>query len=174
MTNRADGDPMASLETRAMFTEQMVAGQIYRNALAFTLREIGYEASSDPRSGLFEIIGVPKSLIVSMSQRAEQIDAHAKEHGLTGQAARRISFYETRGPKEKISLEGLHERWQLRLSSDREAIETVRENAERTGNRAMAPDASTSARAMLFGIRQEESREAVNNLGRFLQRRVSR
>jgi conjugative relaxase-like TrwC/TraI family protein len=173
MTNRADGDPMASLETRAMFTEQMVAGQIYRNALALTLREIGYEVSSDPRSGLFEIIGVPRSLIASMSQRAEQIDAHAKEHGLTGQAARRISFYETRGRKEKVSLEGLHERWQLRLGPDREAIETVRADAERTGNRELAPDASTSARAMLFGIRQEEGREAVNNLGRFLQRALA-
>lgn len=169
MTNRADGGQMASLETRAMFAEQMVAGQIYRNELAHLLRERGYEVEFDPRRGLFEIRGVPKGLISDMSQRAEQIDAHAKEHGLTGQAARRKSFYETRGPKEKASLEDLHARWQGRLGEHREAIETTRDEADKVGERAIASDPGTSARAMLFGLRQGEGREAVNNLGRLLQ-----
>ena len=92
MTNRADGSKMASLETRAMFAEQMTAGQVYRNELAHELKTLGYEIDFDPRKGLFEIRGVPRALIESFSQRAAQIDKHAREHGLSGQAARRRSF----------------------------------------------------------------------------------
>ncbi len=63
MTNREPGDPMASLESRVMYGEQRVAGQLYRNALAFGLREAGYEIDTNPRSGLFEIRGVPVDLL---------------------------------------------------------------------------------------------------------------
>jgi conjugative relaxase-like TrwC/TraI family protein len=41
MTNHENGDRMASLESRVMYAEQRVAGQIYRNSLAFVLREQG-------------------------------------------------------------------------------------------------------------------------------------
>lgn len=169
ITNREDGRQMASLETRAMFAEQMVAGQVYRNELAHDLREAGYTIDADPRTGLFEISGVPRDLITAMSQRAEQIEAHAKEHGLTGQAARRQSFYQTRGPKEKVSLEALHDRWAERSAGHRESLDNVRTVAEREGGLSLAPDSGTTARAMLFGIRQAETREAVNNLGRMFR-----
>jgi conjugative relaxase-like TrwC/TraI family protein len=111
MTNGGPGEWMSSLETRAMFAEQMLAGQIYRNDLAHRLRELGYEIEHNPRSGLFEIKGVPQGLIRDLSQRAEQIDQHAKEHGHQGQAERQRSFYATRPKKESVSLEGLHQQW---------------------------------------------------------------
>ncbi|MBD3744818.1 MobF family relaxase [Sphingopyxis alaskensis] len=168
MTNRGEGSPMASLETRAMFAEQMTAGQVYRNELAHKLKELGYEIDFDPRKGLFEIRGVPHDLIASFSQRAAQIDEHAREHGLTGQAARRRSFYETRGPKEKVSLEALHGQWTARLGQHREVTEKLVDPA-RDGERTPSVDAIISARAMLFGIRQSEGREAVNNLGQLFR-----
>jgi conjugative relaxase-like TrwC/TraI family protein len=173
MTNRGGAQPMASLETRAMFAEQMVAGQIYRNELAHALRENGYDIAFDPRSGLFEIEGVPRDLIETMSQRAGQIETHAREHGLTGQAARRQSFYETRKPKEKASLETLRERWNERLGEHREAVTFVRQQADQRGRREVAATAAQAARAMLFGIRHEEEREAVNNLGRLFGRALA-
>jgi ATP-dependent exoDNAse (exonuclease V) alpha subunit len=169
MTNRAEGDPMASLETRAMFVEQMTAGQVYRNELAHGLRDMGYDVEFDPRRGLFEIAGVPKSLITSMSQRAEQIDAHAREHGLTGQAARRKSFYETRRAKEATSLEDLRESWVNRLAVHRELVMNLRREAADAEPVFNVPDAATAARAMLFGIREAEGKEAVNNRGRLLR-----
>lgn len=101
MTNEAKGDRMVSLETRSMFTEQLVAGQIYRNDLAYGLRELGYEIAFDPRRGLFEIVGVPDQMLRDMSQRAEQIEAHAKAHGHEGQAARRMSFLKPAGQRRK-------------------------------------------------------------------------
>jgi conjugative relaxase-like TrwC/TraI family protein len=173
ITNREDGGAMASLETRAMFAEQRAAGQVYRNDLAHALRELGYEIEFDPRKGLFQIAGVPKELITEMSQRAGQIDAHAREHGLTGQAARRVSFYETRGPKEKVGLDALHARWSSRSDRHRPALEEVRAAADRTGERDILPAPATAARAMLFGLRHEEGREAVNNLGRLFARALA-
>ncbi|MCP5400454.1 MAG: relaxase domain-containing protein [Sphingomonas sp.] len=169
MTNREDGRQMASLETRTMFAEQMVAGQIYRNDLAHRLRELGYEITSDPRSGLFEIRGVPAGLIRDFSQRAEQIDAHAKEHGLTGQAARRESFYATRPAKEKTGLDTLNAQWTQRSQRHGDALAEIRGHADERGERELFVEAATAARATLFGILQAETREAVNNLGRMIR-----
>lgn len=173
MTNRGAGEHMASLETRAMYAEQMVAGQVYRSELAHHLREAGYEIQFDSRSGLFEIAGVPKDLIADMSRRKQQIDEHAREHGLTGQAARRISFYETRRAKEKASLQSLHEQWGQRLGHHRETIDATLGQALAHGGLELRADPRTAAQAMLFGIRQEESREAVNNLGRLFARALA-
>ncbi len=168
MTNRDPGDPMASLETRAMYAEQMASGQIYRNALAHQLREYGFQIDFDPRRGLFEIRGVPKALITEMSQRAEQIKAHAAEHGLSGQAARRQSFYETRGPKVKVGLNELHDRWQMRTGRYEPALGAILAEAREAGDRPVPVEAADAARAALFGIRQSEGREAVNPLGRLI------
>ncbi len=169
MTNRAPNSPMASLETRAMYAEQMVAGQVYRNQLAHRIRELGYEVDFDPRRGLFEIRDVPQDLVREMSQRAEQIDAHAKEHGLEGQAARRKSFYETRGPKERATLQDLRDRWTARVGQHRAMLEGVKETASERGNRSIEPTPAVAARAMLFGMQHSEGREAVNNLGQLLR-----
>lgn len=173
MTNGSPEDRMASLETRAMYAEQMTAGQIYRNELAHRLRELGYDIVGDPRRGLFEIEGVSADLIAEMSTRSRQINAHAREHGLSGQAAKRISFYETRRPKERASIVTLRERWQLRLGRHAEKIEEVRQAAIEGDSRKVAADPTTVARAALFGIREADSREAVNNRGQFLRRALA-
>lgn len=169
MTNARDRDPMSSLETRAMFAEQMVAGQVYRNDLAHELRHLGFEIDHDPRSGLFEIVGVPRAFIAETSQRAEQIEAHAREHGLTGQAARRQSFYETRRAKEKVGLETLHAGWTARAEPHRPALEATMSAAKEQEGEGLDADPASARRAALFGIRQAETREAVNNLGRMFR-----
>ncbi|MFZ5700757.1 MAG: MobF family relaxase [Pseudomonadota bacterium] len=165
MTNGEEGAPMASLETRAMFAEQMVAGQIYRNELARDLREQGFEIDFDPRRGLFEIKGVPKEFIRETSQRAEQIEAHAKEHGLSGQAARRASFYETRGAKVKVGLDELKERWTERAKPYAQDLAAVQTRADEREGQGLELAHFTANRAALFGIRHAETREAVSNLG---------
>ncbi|HWU01758.1 MAG TPA: MobF family relaxase, partial [Novosphingobium sp.] len=169
MTNSGAGEPMVSLETRAMFAEQMVAGQVYRNDLAHRLRELGYEVEHDPRSGLFEVRDVPKELVRQFSTRAEQIEVHAREHGHEGQAERRKSFFATRPRKERIDLAGLRPRWITRAGSHAETLAQIKAQAEERGERTLSPEPAVAARAMLFGIRQSESGEAVNNLGRMFR-----
>lgn len=173
MTNHEADAPMASLESRAMYAEQMVAGQVYRNDLAHGLREQGFEIEFDPRKGLFEITGVPKDFIRETSQRAEQINTHAKEHGLSGQAARRASFYQTRGAKLKVGLEDLRGQWTERARPYAKELAQVRARAEGKGQETpdpervpeQGPERGVASRAALFGIRQAESREAVTSLG---------
>lgn len=169
MTNREPGEQMASLETRAMYAEQMAAGQIYRNDFAHDLRALGYSIDHDPRSGLFEIRGVPAELIAAFSQRAEQIDAHAAEHGLTGQAARRKSFYETRPPKAKVGLDTLHQQWAVRAGRHAGDLERAVGDAEKSANPDLQVEHHVAARAALFGVRQAETGEAVNNLGKMIR-----
>ena len=160
---------MVSLETRAMFAEQMTAGQVYRNELAYALRALGHEIDYDPRSGLFEVRNVPAQMIRDYSRRAEQIAAHAKEHGFTGQEERQRSFYATRPAKAKVRLEDLHKQWADRSQPYRDAVETLRASAEREATGTVDVSKSNAGRAALFGIRQAESREAVNSLGRILR-----
>jgi len=169
MTNDRENAPMASLETRAMFVEQMTAGQVYRNELAAGLKALGYDISADPRSGLFEISGVPPVLIEEMSQRRRQIDEHAREHGLEGQAARRRSFYETRGPKERAGLDDLRRDWTERAAGHLYELGSARAHADAKQGRSPAENPAVAARAMLFGIRHSEEREAVNNRGQLLR-----
>ncbi|MFD2429446.1 MobF family relaxase [Sphingobium scionense] len=146
MTNRQDGDPMASLESRVMYGEQRVAGQIYRNALAFSLREAGYEVEFDPRTGLFEIRGVPKELIERFSQRAEAIEEHAREHGLVGQKAQRASFYATRKAKVKIGAQELTVQWHERTGDQLDTLDKIAAVArEREGQHSPLPNARLHA-----------------------------
>lgn len=166
MTNHADGDRMASLETRSMYAEQLVMGQIYRNEIARDVREMGHEVTFDPRKGLFEVEGIPGQLIRDYSQRAEQINAHAAEHGYEGQAMRRVSFFETRKAKEKVGLDELQERWSKRAEPYREDLDRLQATARERGERTIETDPRVARRAALFGIRQSETREAVNNIGR--------
>lgn len=169
MTNRENGDPMASLESRVMYGEQRVAGQIYRNALAFGLREAGYEIDADPRSGLFEIRGVPKDLIDQFSQRAEAIKDHAREHGLVGQKAQRASFYATRKAKVKIGKEDLTAQWHQRTGGRLETLQKIADVSQERNGVHLPPTDRVASRAALFGLRQLESAEAVNNLGNILR-----
>jgi len=169
MTNRADGDPLASLESRVMYGEQRVAGQIYRNALAYSLREAGYDIDADPRSGLFEIRGVSKDLIDQFSQRAEAIEDHAREHGLVGQKAQRASFYATRKAKVKIGKEDLTAQWHQRAGGRLETLQKIAYVAQEWDGGHLPPTEREASRAALFGLRHLESAEAVNNLGNILR-----
>jgi len=169
ITNREDGSPMTSMETRAMFSEQMVAGQIYRNGLAQKLHAHGFELDTDPHRGLFEIRGVPKSLIAEWSKRAEQIDAHAQEHGRKGQAARVASFYQTRKAKQKTTVEGLRERWDKEAGPLLEKLHKVKDAADRDGVIDHEGSRAIAGRAALFGIRNMEAREAVNGQGQLIR-----
>lgn len=165
MTNTADGEQMASLESRAMYEEQRVAGQVYRNALAYELRDRGYDIDFNPRSGLFEIRGVPRELISTFSTRAHDIEEHAREHGLVGQKAQRASFYATRKAKVKIGYEQLIATWKERAGPLFEKAERVFNDSIARLDEHPTPTPQEVARAALFGLRQAETSEAVNNRG---------
>ena len=61
-------------------------GLLYRHNLANQLKDAGYKISLTG-DGLFEIAGVPNSLLRHFSRRREDIESHMREHGLIGAKA---------------------------------------------------------------------------------------
>ena len=169
MTNRAPDDRMASLESRLMYEEKSAAGQVYRNSLAFSLREDGFGIEFDPRTGLFEIRGVPKDLIQDFSQRSREIEEHAREHGLVGQKDKQASFYATRKAKAKVGHGDLIEQWCQRSGERLADIQNLREASRDAEGKHLPPTDREAARAALFGLKQLETAEAVNNFGHILR-----
>lgn len=112
---------------------------------------------------------MPKSLIAEWSKRAEQIDAHAEEHGRKGQAARVASFYQTRKAKQKTTIEGLRERWDKEAGPLLEMLNKVKGAADRDGVIDHDGSRAIAGRAALFGIRNMETREAVNSQGQLIR-----
>src|SRR3546814_2608955 len=106
---------------------------------------------------------MPGQLSRDYAQRAEQINAHATEHGYEGQAMRRMSFCATRKPKEKVGLDELRDQWRRRAEPYRDDLDKLQAVARERGEQTIETDPSTARRAALFGIRQSETREAVNN-----------
>lgn len=168
MTNFEDGERMRSLETRAMYAVQRGAGQIYRNTLAHHVIEAGYEIATDPRSGLFEIAHIPEAAIEKFSQRHEQIEAYAKEHGLEGQAERRAAWAMTRQPKQHMAPGDMAAEWRGRDSLTTELLDTLHADSHAHA-REIERNPATALEAVRFGIAQSETKEAVNNRDRLIR-----
>src|SRR3546814_14778502 len=79
MTRHAGDEQMVSLESRAMFAAQMVAGQSCRHDIDHDLRRIGYDIEIDRRRERCEFRGVLKALIDATSRRARHIKAHSTD-----------------------------------------------------------------------------------------------
>ncbi len=84
-TLRANGQ-WRSLESRHFYALQKEAGLAYRQSLAASLRELGYDLQRTADSN-FEITGVPDELLASFSQRRDVIDIKLAELGLTRDTA---------------------------------------------------------------------------------------
>ena len=168
MTNFEDDEQMRSLETRTMYSVQKGAGQIYRNTLAHHVLEAGYEIDSNPRTGAFELRYVPENAIEQFSQRHEQIDAYAEEHGLHGQAERAMAWAATRKAKENSTHESMRNEWAERSPQVSELLQQIREFSQ-DRNLSTERERSTAIEALRFGLAQNESKEAVNNRDRIIR-----
>jgi ATP-dependent exoDNAse (exonuclease V) alpha subunit len=69
----------------------------------------------------------------------------------------------------KVSRYEMEQRWLERSQVHSKALDQIRRSAEQHGDQDRPAEKALVARAMLFGIRQSETREAVNNLGRMLR-----
>src|SRR3546814_1374887 len=78
-------------------------------------------------------------------------------------------FFATRPPKQKVDLDTLHAQWAERSKAHIPALEAVRAAADARGEKHLDADPATARRAALFGLRQSETREADNNLGRLIR-----
>jgi len=90
--------------------EQIMKHHIYgglkfRNKLANGVKDIGYELEVDAQ-GLWEIKGIPESLMTHFSKRRQDIEGVLEENGWQGAKASSIAAQKTKVDKELIDIEG--------------------------------------------------------------------
>lgn len=91
LAEREDGSTGA-LDARHLFKWKMAAGASYRAALAHELRkELGTQIEVTDRSGLFEVVGVPKDVREHFSSRRSEILAGLDELGLSSKEAQQTA-----------------------------------------------------------------------------------
>ncbi|MBI3599749.1 MAG: relaxase domain-containing protein, partial [Nitrospinae bacterium] len=139
MTQREDGEWRA-LSNEKLFENKIFMGQMYRNELAASLRELGYSIQSDEK-GLFEIRGIDEKLVDAFSRRSEQIEAKVKELKESGQylsasesRLREIATLGSRVAKKDVDMEVVRETWQERIKdlgyTKEKILESVQEAAK--------------------------------------------
>ena len=69
-----DGDKLRYIHRDIYYENSKLIGVIYQNELARRLKKQGYTLTSDPKKGVFEIDGIPKSLKDSFSNRRKQVE----------------------------------------------------------------------------------------------------
>jgi conjugative relaxase-like TrwC/TraI family protein len=106
----ADDGRGGALRSRDLYRHKMVAGVLYRAALAQGLRQ-SLSVALERRESAFEIRGVPSPLIELFSSRRAAIEAAMKEAGAAGAKAAAKFTISTRQRKEHIAREVLFDAW---------------------------------------------------------------
>lgn len=92
-------------------------GTLYRAALAYELKELGYEITKTHADGRFEVVGVPEDAIKHFSKRRNEIEAFMKEKGWEGAKAAAFVTLGTRNAKSAMDRDTLHAEWTSRADS---------------------------------------------------------
>lgn len=109
IATRFDGTT-GTLIGKPLFNHKMVAGAIYRAELATEL-ELALGVTIERKQNLFEISGVPKSLIEEFSTRRHQVLDAMKERGVHSARAAAAATMATRKVKEHIPRGLLFDSW---------------------------------------------------------------
>lgn len=100
-----------SIESKPLFTNKMLLGQIYRSELANMIQKLGYGIDWDRHKGTFEIEGVDQSILDHFSKRRKQIKAYADEKGLDGGKKMADAALKTRSSKKDVATERVIQQW---------------------------------------------------------------
>ncbi|MGG6286632.1 MobF family relaxase [Leptolyngbya sp. AN03gr2] len=134
LTQDKDGKWKA-LHNGELWKNNSVLGSIYNAALRSNFEKLGYETKITGKHGQFEIVGVERNVIEAFSRRSQQIDAKARELGVSTPQGRDAVVVNTRDPKlNPGDKEALRAEWAERakgLGFDARAlVEAARERAE--------------------------------------------
>ena len=98
LTQTKDGKWQA-LHNVEIWKNNSVLGSIYNAALRTGLERLGYQTELTGKHGQFEIKGVSREVVQAFSQRSLEIDAKAKELGVSTPQERDAVVVNTRDPK---------------------------------------------------------------------------
>jgi len=101
-----------ALHNDEIYKQTLIIGQVYRNALANKLEEVGFDVAWDRKTGLFEITNVPKGLVELFSSRRQEIEASLNERGLEATTRNsQLAALATRSTKAPIECAELYQAW---------------------------------------------------------------
>ena len=100
-----------------LYKSKMNIGEIYRNELAKNIRELGFEVGIYKEKGrmMFEVKGVPKSVIDEFSKRRVQILEFAKSRGI--EDAKGLAYAAKVTREDKSHFENIEKIWKERCKS---------------------------------------------------------
>ncbi|EFP4424616.1 conjugative relaxase, partial [Salmonella enterica] len=113
-----DSGQWRSLETLKMYENQLGIGLVYRSHLAKLVKQIGYDLEIDHESGLWDIKGVPHSLMDTFSKRRKEVLEAANQYGLFDAKSMEKAALFSRDSKTHVEYDELKASWE----------ETVRES----------------------------------------------
>jgi conjugative relaxase-like TrwC/TraI family protein len=157
-TQRNDGT-FGSLHSIELYEAKMVAGQVYRSALARAALALGYEVRAS-KDGLFEIEGVPANVLEAMSQRRAAVVEKLAEWGKDSQRDTSRAALTTRPSKQRASHAALSERWRDAAAALGFDVSRTVDDARARGNVA-APVRLSLAEALREGIDKLSEKEAA-------------
>jgi len=125
MNHTSEGSRHYAAEMEEIIRQRPALQAKFEARLAHRLKhELGYEVEKTQyvQSGRikagWEIKGIDRSTIEKFSSRTQQVEAYAKEHGITEGADKAKLGVKTREKKDKgTSIEELHAQWQSRLTA---------------------------------------------------------
>lgn len=167
MTYDKERDAWYALDSYPLFRMKMAAGQIYRSALAASVKGLGYEIKTAADTGLFDIKGLPDELLSIFSQRRQQIEDYARENGWASAADYALATLLTRPDKEITNhqqvIEDLEERAGPHMQNLYQLMDHAREQAS-----PHKPAPKQAIEAMRHGLYHLSNREAVFEHGHLL------
>jgi len=90
---------------------QRYYGKLYEMELAYQVKQLGYDIVVNPKTGVFEIEGVPQEVIEYFSKRRNKIKDFMKEHGLSGAKSAQFATLHDREKKNKNDRTLLLDKW---------------------------------------------------------------
>ena len=99
---RGPDDKIHALHADRIWSSNTVIGSIYHSFLRNEMEKLGYQVRQEGKHGTFEIVGVPKEVLETFSQRREQIMEKAAELGIVSPEGRNKVTVNTRDPKLNV------------------------------------------------------------------------
>ncbi len=113
ITNATEGPDgkWRTIESKPLFSNKMLLGQVYRAELAEKAQQLGYQIEWDRQKGTFEIRGVDKNVIDQFSKRRQAIKDYADKKGLSGGKQLADAALKTRSSKKNSKAQRVIEQW---------------------------------------------------------------
>ena len=150
-----------SLSNDAIYRSTLLVGQIYRNALAENLQDLGYKTQALDK-GLFDIKGVPQELVDQFSKRKDEIEkALADRNRPSNTKNRDLAALATRSSKKPIERSELRAAWDAEVKAlNIDLVKTLADASQGKAPTTQARDAMAT-NAVDFAVAHHSEREAV-------------